>query len=248
MTEVNKKGDANVMNRTTFLTASATLLAASGGVAEAQNVPGGTQLVERKADFDAAGFAAAVGRDANIRQAYEAIAFKPTIWNNVKNSFNGLQFGYGYPADKIAVVFAAHGASTAYGYTDYVWRKYRIAEYFNLTDANGALLTSNVFVAKRASIEPQADPDDDKGMYQDTSIEMLQQRGLIYLTCHTAAEEQARGIVKKGFAPAGMSASDVAGDILTHLIAGAIVVPSMVATIAVLQATYRYTYITLVTT
>ncbi len=74
---------------------------------------------------------------------------------------------------------------------------------------------------------------------------MLQQRGLIYLTCHTAAEEQARGIVKKGLAPAGMTAADVAVDILTHLIPGAIVVPSMVATIAVLQATYRYTYITL---
>ncbi|MGB8519407.1 MAG: hypothetical protein WCD38_04525, partial [Candidatus Tumulicola sp.] len=65
----------------------------------------------------------------------------------------------------------------------------------------------------------------------------------IYLNCHTATEEQARGIVKKGFAPAGMSADDVADDMLTHLIPGALVVPAMVATIAVLQAKYRYTYI-----
>ncbi len=34
-----------------------------------------------------------------------------------------------------------------------------------------------------------------------------------------------------------MTATDVAGDILTHLIPGALVVPSMVATIAVLQST-----------
>src|SRR5579864_3882381 len=119
------------MNRTTFLTTSATLLAASGGIAAAQNVPGGTGLVERKADFDEAGFAATVGRDADIRQVYEAIAFKPAIWNNVKNSFNGLQFGYGYAPEKIAIAFAAHGPSAAYGYTEYVWKKYRIAEYFN---------------------------------------------------------------------------------------------------------------------
>ncbi len=234
------------MDRSTFLGATATLLAASSGLAEAQTVPGGAKFVERAADFDEKSFAEIVGRDADIRQLYEAVAFRPTVWNNVKNSFNGLQFGFGYPASKIAVAFAGHGPSASYGYTDYVWKKYRIAEYFGLTDANGAPVTSNVYVTKRAAMDAQADPDDDKGMYQDTSIQTLQQRGLIYLTCHTAVEEQARGIVKKGLAPAGMSAADVAGDILTHLIPGAIVVPSMVATVAVLQATYRYTYITLV--
>ena len=35
------------------------------------------------------------------------------------------------------------------------------------------------------------------------SIEMLQRRGLIVLTCHTAVEEQARSLVSKGYAPAG---------------------------------------------
>ena len=231
------------MKRTAFLSASATLLAATGGLANAQSIPGGTRFVERKADFDESAFAATVGRDAGIRQLYEAVAFKPAIWNNVKNSFNGLQFGFGYAPEKIAVAFAAHGPSAAYGYTDYLWQKYRIGEYFGLTDAAGTPLRSNVFFARRAPFDPHADPDDDKGSYQDTSIETLQQRGLIYLNCHTATEEQARGIVKKGFAPTGMTAADVADDILTHLIPGAIVVPSMVATIAVLQATYRYTYI-----
>jgi intracellular sulfur oxidation DsrE/DsrF family protein len=72
----------------------------------------------------------------------------------------------------------------------------------------------------------------------------LQRRGMIVLTCHTAVEEQARAIVKRGFAPAGMTATDVAGDILTHLISGALVVPSMVATIAVLQSRYGYAYLT----
>ncbi len=151
------------MNRTIFLTASAGLLAASGGIAAAQTVPGGTQLVERKADFDERSFAGVVGREAEIRQLYEAVAFRPTVWNNVKNSFNGLQFGFGYPADKIAIAFAAHGPSASYGYTDYLWKKYRIAEYFGLTDASGAPVTSNGYVAKRATVDPQASPDDDRG-------------------------------------------------------------------------------------
>ena len=231
------------MRRTTFLSAAATALAVSGARAGAQAVPGGTHLVEREAEFDERAFDAAVGRDSDIRQLYESVAFKPTMWNNVKNSFNGLQFGFGYQPRRIVVAFAAHGPSAAYGYTDYVWKKYRIGEFFNLTDAAGAVLPSNTFFAARAPFDESASPDDDKGMYQDTSIETLQRRGLLYLNCHTATEEQARGIVKKGLAPAGMTAADVADDILTHLIPGAIVVPAMVATIAVLQAKYRYSYI-----
>ncbi len=230
------------MKRTSFLTASAALVAA--GTASAQtSVPGGTHFVERKADFAIDEFAKIVGKPAQIRQLYESVAFKPAIFNNIKNSFNGLQFGFGYAASEIAIVMANHGPSASYGYGDYVWQKYRIGEFFNLKDAAGAPVTSNLFLAKHAALDASANPDDEKGMYQDASIEMLQQRGLVMLTCHTAAEEQARLLVKRGFAPAGMTAAQVADDILTHLIPGAVVVPSMVATIAVLQATYRYTYI-----
>jgi hypothetical protein len=229
------------MNRRGFLAAS-TVLAASGA-APAQSVPGGTHLVERRTDFDAAAFEAAVARPAQIRQIYEAVAFHAAILNNVKNSFNGLQFGFGYAHGKIAIALAAHGSSAVYGYGDEMWTKYRVGEFFKLADATGAPIASNAFLRKRAAVDPAADPDDSAGMYQDASIEMLQHRGLVVLTCHTAVEEQARALVKGGFAPAGATASDVADDLLTHLIPGAIVVPSMVATIAVLQAKYHYTYL-----
>jgi hypothetical protein len=155
-----------------------------------------------------------------------------------------LEFGFGYPPDAIAVALAAHGPSSSYTYSDYVWEKYKIGQLFDLKDAAGTPIVSNVFLKRRSPIDRKADPDDDKGMYQDTSIEMLQERGLIVLTCHTAVEEQARTIVKKGLAPAGMTPSQVADDVLTHLIPGAVVVPAMVATIAVMQAVYHYTFIT----
>lgn len=232
------------MNRTTFLTATAALAAASGGVASAQSVPGGEHFVERKADFDAQGFAKTFSRPSQIRQLWEAVGFKPGILSEIKNSFNGLRFGFGYPADGIAMALAGHGPSASYGYTDYLWQKYSIGKFQNITDAAGAPVTTNVYLAQKAKMDDGADPDDDKGMYQDASIEMLQKRGLVFLTCHTAVEEQARNLVKKGLAPAGMTATQVADDILTHLIPGAIVVPSMVATIAVLQDVYKYTYIT----
>jgi hypothetical protein len=238
-----QKGDFSQLNRRNFL-ASATTLAAVPATAAAAAIPGGTHRVERRADFDEPGFATVVGRPAQIRQVYEAVALNPAVLGSIKNSLNGLQFGYGYPAGAIAIALAGHGPSGIYGYGDYVWAKYRIGEFFNVTDEVGGPVASNVYLAARARFDPSADPDDDAGMYQDTSIEMLQRRGLIVLTCHTAVEEQARSIVKRGFSPAGMTSADVAGDILTHLIPGALVVPSMVATLAVVQDRYRYTYLT----
>jgi hypothetical protein len=230
------------MNRSRFLSASGALVAGTATPVLAANVPGGTDLVETRAQFDAAGFDAIVGRPARIRQLFEAVAFKPTIWNNVKNSFNGLQFGYGHAPGEITIAIAGHGPSAAYGYSDYVWRKYRIGEFFKITGADGQTIASNIWLKAKAPYDPRVSPDDERGMYQDTSIEMLQRRGVIIMACHTAAEEQARKLVAGGFAPAGMTPSEVAADILTHLIPGALVNPSMVATVAVLQKAYGYTY------
>jgi hypothetical protein len=67
---------------------------------------------------------------------------------------------------------------------------------------------------------------------------------VLFITCHTAVEEQARLLIKAGKAPAGMSSADVAGDILAHLIPGALVVPGGVGTLAVMQQKYGYTYAT----
>lgn len=207
------------------------------------SVPGGTHLVERLADFDESRFASVVGRAARIRQVLESVSFNPTMLNNVKNTLNGLQFGFGYPASTIAVALANHGPSTAYGLTSAMWSKYRLGEFLKIQDKSGKPLTANVFYAAKSAYDPQASPDDENGMYQDTSIEMLRRRGTIVLACHTAIEEQSAKLVAGGFAPAGATREDVADDLLAHLIPGALVVPSMVATIAVLQATYRYTYL-----
>jgi hypothetical protein len=235
------------MKRSMFLASSASLAALGTARSAAQgSVPGGTQLVERKADFNATEFARLVGKPADIRQMWEAIAFKPGVFNNIKNSLNALQFGFGYTPGRIAMVFCPHGASSAYTYTDDIWTKYKIGDFYKTTDAKGNPVATNVFLKPSKALGSGTDPDDENSMFQDTSIETLQKRGVVFLTCHTAVEEQARALVKAGNAPSGMSAREVADDILTHLIPGTHVVPGMVATIAVLQQRFHYSYITLV--
>lgn len=229
------------MNRRFFLAGSATI-AAGTHAAGAATIPGGEHFVVRRADFDETSFAATLGRPAQVRQVYEAVAFQPGVLGSIKNSLNGLQFGFGYPAGSLAIALAGHGPSSAYSFSDYLWKKYRIGDFFKLKDAGGMPVTSNVFLKSGVPFDPSVDPDDEKGMYQDASLEMLQRRGTVVLTCHTAVEEIARRLVERGYAGATSNAQEVADDILTHLIASAVVVPSMVATLAVLQSTYRYAY------
>jgi intracellular sulfur oxidation DsrE/DsrF family protein len=235
------------MKRSMFLASSASLAVIGTAHSAAQGtVPGGTQLVERKADFNATEFARLVGKPADIRQMWEAVAFKPAVFNNIKNSLNALQFGFGYAPARIAMVFCPHGPSTAYTYSDDIWSKYKIGDFYKTTDTKGNPVATNVFLKPSKPLNSSTDPDDENGAFQDTSIETLQKRGVIFLTCHTAVEEQARALVKAGNAPAGMSARDVADDLLTHLIPGTHVVPGMVAAVAVLQQRFHYSYITLV--
>ena len=232
------------MKRKAFV-AFGTLSAFASSAFAAELVPGGTAFVENRAHFDEAAFAAKVGREATIRQLYQNVAYRPGVLNNIKNSLNGLRFGFGIQPSRIAIASANQGPSSAYTFSDYVWSKYRIGEYFPILDSDGKPIGRNVNLRRTSAANGPSDPNLPTSPFQDTSIEALQQRGVIFMTCHTAVEELAAGLVKRKYAPAGLDPSAVAADILTHLIDGALVVPSMVATIGVLQQRYGYTFITI---
>ena len=205
----------------------------------------GEHLIARKSHFDWRAFERLIDRDADIRQVWEAFSFRPAVFNNLKNSLNGLEHGYGYKPDRIGLVFAPHGPSNAYNYNDHIWKTYRIGEAMNLRDSKGDLVESNVFLKCNASLSGSLDLDDERSLFQDTSIEGLNRRGILFLACATALQEQARIVRDGGFAPRKMTAVEIARDMLQNLIPQAHVVPSMVATIAVLQQRYGYAYLTL---
>ncbi len=146
-----------------------------------------------RADFDAAAFAAAVGRPAAIREVVEAVGFHPAVLNNVKNALNGLQFGFGY-----APAIDRHRVGRSRAFVGLRLRRRNVGEipprrvlaYRRCDAARRSRTTRSTRRTRR--FDRNADPDDPKGMYQDASVEMLQRRGVIVLTCHTAVMEQAR--------------------------------------------------------
>jgi len=228
-----------MIQRSAFLGASLVLAAAAttAGASDAADIG----LVETTSEFDVAAFARRVSRDADIRQVWDAGKLNPKILGAVKNSLNGLQFGFGVAPDRIATAFVAHNDSNVLLYSDAAWTAYRLGEVLGVHDPTGAVVTSNIFAPARSASGAQ-DPDDVHGFYQDPSITTLQRRGVRFFVCNTALVQQAQQIVDSGVAP-GQSAVDVARSLRHSLLPGAMLVPSGVATIAYLQSRYRYSHL-----
>lgn len=205
------------------------------------------QFVWKASEWKLAEFDKLVQDPARIKQLYDVVQIGDgKFLNNIKNSLNGLQFGFCIPERQIKIAAALHGPANMLNYDDYVWQKYQIGEWLKVTDlATGKPAVKNLFYNSKVGLKQESaakDPDDLNSIYQDTSMEALQSRGAQFLSCHTALEEQARVLISRN--KLSQSPEDVVKDMLAHTVPGVLVVASMVAAIALLQAEGHYTYIT----
>lgn len=219
------------------------------GVASMASVDAATEphLVYRNTDWDISAFNALAKKPVRIKQAYDIITVgEGKFLNNIKNSLNGLHFGFGIPVEQIQVVAALHGPANLLNFDDYVWQKYQLGEWLKVVDARtGQPAVRNVFYPSATGEThhyPSEDPDNEMSVYQDKSIQALQNRGVRFLGCHTATEEQARVLVKR--LNLSESPEMLVRDMLAHTLPGVLVVASMVAAIALLQTDGNYSYIT----
>ena len=206
------------------------------------------QLVWKTSEWKLAEFQKLVNNPARIKQLYDIVQIGDgKFLNNVKNSFNGLRFGFGIPERQIKIAAALHGPANMLNYDDYIWEKYQIGEWLKVTDpATGKPAVKNLFYTSKIGLKQESaakSPDDRDSIYQDTSMQALQSRGAQFLSCHTALEEQVRVLIPRN--KLSQSPEDIVKDMLGHTVPGVLVVASMVAAIALLQAEGHYTYITL---
>jgi intracellular sulfur oxidation DsrE/DsrF family protein len=71
----------------------------------------------------------------------------------------------------------------------------------------------------------------------------LQSRGVQFLSCHTALEEQVRVLIEHNHLSQGPEA--IVREMLAHTVPGVLVVASMVAAVALLQCEGHYSYISI---
>jgi hypothetical protein len=88
------------------------------------------QLVWKTSEWKLAEFQKLVNDPARIKQLYDIVQIgNGKFLNNIKNSFNGLRFGFAIPERNIKIVAALHGPANLLNYDDYVWEKYQIGEW-----------------------------------------------------------------------------------------------------------------------
>ncbi len=232
------------MSRRSFVTSAAagvSALGAFGAVAPDAHA----QLVYTTSDWKLSEFDKVVKNPARIKQVYDVIPVGDgKFLNNIKNSLNGLHYGFGIPVEQIKIVAALHGPTNMLNYDDYIWNKYRIGAWLKVDDpSTGQPAVKNPFYASKTGLKyASQNPDSPDSIYQDKSIQALQHRRVKFLSCHTATEEQARALIEHNHL--SEQPEQIVKEMLAHTIPEVLVVASMVAAIALLQAEGHYTYIT----
>jgi hypothetical protein len=228
-------------SRRAFVGGVSSALAAVGALGVSPKLANG-QLIAKHGDWKSADFEALLKSPARAKQIYD---IRPIgdgkFLSNVKNSLNGFHFGFDIPEDRIKVAVGMHGPSNALNFTDAMWEKYRLGEWLQVADPKtGKPATRNIYYPQKGWTSN--DPEAGESIYQDTSLEALTKRGVAFLSCHTATEEQSRALVEKYSLQ--MPPEEIVKDLQAHTLPGVMIVPAMVATISLLQSEGHYSYIT----
>ena len=236
----------NRVNRRSFISTAATSVAALATLGTACRETQ-AQLVYTKSDWKLSEFNLLAKSPAPVKQLYDIIHIADgSFLNDIKNSLNGLHFGFGIPEEQIKIVAALHGPANQLNYDDFIWNKYQIGAWLKVTDpSTGQPAVKNPFYPSKAgtALHYNSDnPDSGESLYQDTSIQALQQRGVKLLACHTATEEQARALI--AHSSLKQQPEEIVKEMLAHTLPEVLVVASMVAAIALLQTDGHYSYIT----
>jgi len=205
------------------------------------------QLVYTTSEWKVSEFKQLAKNPAQVKQVFDVTQIaEGKFLNNIKNSLNGLHFGFGVPEEQIKIVAAQHGAANLLNYDDFIWNKYQIGAWLKVTDpSTGKPAVKNPFYPSKvgtALYYGSENPDSPESLYQDTSIQALQHRGVKLLSCHTALEEQVRALIAHNSLT--RQPEEIVKEMLAHTLPGVLVVAAMVAAIALLQTDGRYSYIT----
>ena len=229
------------LTRRTLISGISTGIAALGSLGLSIN-PADAQLIDQHSDWKYAEFNSLLKVASRAKQVYDVrLIADGKFLNNIKNSLNGFHFGFNIPIDQIKLIAAMHGPSNMLNFDDAMWEKYHLGELLKIDDPKtGKPAIRNIYFSKRPVTSK--DPQSRASIFQDTSIESLQDRGVKFLSCHTATEEQVHALVEQFSLKT--PAEEIVRDLETHTLPGVLIVPAMVATISLLQSEGHYTYIT----
>jgi hypothetical protein len=222
---------------------------AAFGIVSSLNQPAEAQLVWDTSEWNLASFEELLHEKARVKQLFDITRVEDgAALAKVKNSLNGLHYGFGVPVVQIKIICGMHGPANLLNFDDYVWNKYRIGAWLEINDPRtGQPAVRNPYYFSKftddaAHVTAATDPSAETSPLQDASMQGLIRRGVHFLGCHTALEEQVRQL-KKHY-NLTEDPETIVREMLAHTVPNVRIVASMVAAIALLQCEGGYSYIT----
>src|ERR1700739_5037001 len=116
----------NDLTRRSFTSKALAGMAAFGMLSRLSQ-PAEAQIVWSTSEWNLASFDALLHEKARVKQLFDIprVEDGPSL-AKIKNSLNGLHYGFGVPVDQIKIIGGLHGPANFLAYDDYVWEKYRI--------------------------------------------------------------------------------------------------------------------------
>jgi intracellular sulfur oxidation DsrE/DsrF family protein len=206
------------------------------------------QIVWSTSQWNLASFEGLLHETARVKQLFDITHVEDgASLAKIRNSLNGLHYGFGVPVDQIKIIGGLHGQANFLAYDDYVWENYRIGAWLEINDprTRQPAVRNPYYLSKltgeAAHITALTDPSDEASPLQDGSMQGLQRRGVRFLSCHTALEEQVRQLIRHY--TLSEAPETIARDMLAHSVPGVMIVASMVSAIALLQCEAGYSYV-----
>ncbi|HDR9771643.1 TPA: transcriptional initiation protein Tat [Burkholderia cepacia ATCC 25416] len=187
-------------------------------------------ILERPDQWDHAALAELAGYRGGPKQVWDNTELGGPWLNLMRNSLNAQIWSYRHP--DFLVVSATHGSAHLALFDQAAWDKYGLAKF-----AGAAFPANTLLDAKPAQSKGAQDHESPDGAFSshDNSIAALQQRGVVFLSCHNAIWELAERLDGANANPDKLPLDALAADLTNHVIPSAIVTPGAVGTLPELQ-------------
>ncbi|OLC87504.1 MAG: hypothetical protein AUI86_06545 [Gemmatimonadetes bacterium 13_1_40CM_3_66_12] len=140
-----------------------------------------------------------------------------TALRHLRNYLDAWRNAFGVGEKDVSVVVTLYARTTPLGLQDAMWEKYQLGAALSLTDpTTNAPLVRNWFAHPKPG-DPVADGE------PGTSMETLQQRGVLFALCNNALTRWAARLEKSGMG----AAAAVHADLVAHALPGVVIVPDV---------------------
>lgn len=166
---------------------------------------------------------------ADIRQIWDFATIEQVQsdgFTPIKNSMNAFQLAY---RKTLYPLICLRGSAVIYALDDAMWAKYEIATVYNQQPANTS--DQNPLYQRTTTDNGTLSPEDPNSIYQDSSLQVLLQRGSYIAVCHDALNGLAAQIAEQH----NLIEQTVFKELATHFVSGAAQTPSGSSLIAVAQ-------------